>query len=137
MAKEFHLGDVLTVTHERLVAPEGIGGVYKILNYITGDNLFTHQLPRAARLCKPEILRQHPFLADPAITAQVDRLGELCDEAEDTKGIVEAWLAGMVLKYREHLSLEPMRPADYEAIDPMEELETMVGKDRIIKIQVE
>ena len=43
---------------------EEIGDLYEILNYLTGDDLWTHQLPHAGRVCKPAILFQHPQLAD-------------------------------------------------------------------------
>lgn len=51
--REFHIGDILSITTERLVSPRLIEGVYDILNYMTGDNLMTHQLPRASRHCAP------------------------------------------------------------------------------------
>ena len=45
--REFPLGVVLSITTGKLLCP--IGDVYDILNFLTGDNLFTHQLPRAMR----------------------------------------------------------------------------------------
>ncbi len=62
--KKFHLGDVLSITTQRLVSPRHMVGVYDILNFMTGDNLFTHQLPRAANECKPYLLEQFPKLAE-------------------------------------------------------------------------
>ena len=43
----YDLGTVLSVTTGTLLTK--IGNVYKILNYMTGDNLFTHQLPRVSK----------------------------------------------------------------------------------------
>ena len=60
MSKQFHLGDVLSVTSDFLLSPRKIDGVYDILNYMTGDDLYTHQLPRASKECKPWLLRKHP-----------------------------------------------------------------------------
>lgn len=51
--KTFHIGDILSVTTSRLVSPSHIDGVYSILNWMTCDNLYTHQLPRAADECAP------------------------------------------------------------------------------------
>lgn len=51
-SKMIPLGDVLSVTQDALVSRSHIGGVYEILNFMTGDNLFTHQLPRAAAECQ-------------------------------------------------------------------------------------
>lgn len=38
-AKPFNIADVLSITTGRLVSWQGIGGVYTILNHMTGDNL--------------------------------------------------------------------------------------------------
>lgn len=52
MKKSFHLGDVLSITHDRLVSPRHMEGVYDICNWLTQDNLFTHQLPRVHDECR-------------------------------------------------------------------------------------
>jgi len=62
--REFHLGDILTITTRKLVSPRGMEGVYGILNYMTNDNLFTHQLQRATKECAPFLLEQFPFLKE-------------------------------------------------------------------------
>ena len=74
--KKFHLGDVLSTTTERLVSPRHISGVYDILNFMTGDDLFTHQLPRASEECKPYLLEQFPQLDTPEMDFAVAELGE-------------------------------------------------------------
>lgn len=61
--REFHIGCVLSVTTGKLVSPHGMQGVYDILNHLTGDSLFTNQLPRAARWARPLLLATHPQLA--------------------------------------------------------------------------
>jgi len=40
----------------------GIGEAYKVLNFMTGNNLFRHQLPLAFEACQPAIFAQHPWL---------------------------------------------------------------------------
>ncbi len=60
--RAFHIGDILSVTTGIFVSPDGIGGLYDILNYMTGDDLYTHQLPRASQQCRPALLAQHPQL---------------------------------------------------------------------------
>lgn len=62
-SNEFHIGDALSVTTGKLVSPEHIGGVYKILNYMTSDDLFTHAVPRAIDVCKPFLIVAYPCLA--------------------------------------------------------------------------
>lgn len=44
-AKRFDLGAVLTVSTKRLLTD--IDDLYKILNYLTGEQIYTHQIPRA------------------------------------------------------------------------------------------
>lgn len=60
--KLFHISDVLTVTTGRLVSARHMDGVYDILNFLTGDELYTHQLPRAMRECEAFLRIQFPDL---------------------------------------------------------------------------
>lgn len=62
--KDFHLGDVLSITTGVLVSFRSMEGIYDILNFMTGDDLFTHQLPRATDECKPHLLEQFPELKE-------------------------------------------------------------------------
>jgi hypothetical protein len=41
--REFHLGDVLSITTGVLVSPRRMEGVSDILEFMTGSDLFTHQ----------------------------------------------------------------------------------------------
>lgn len=118
MKKTFPLGTVLSITTGRLLAPNGIGGVYEILNFMSGDNLFTHQLPRVMDECKPYLLQQFPQLAD-----------------VDVSGVTgENWSAFMN-------ELSQKLPADFEVeelpegvhytIEPLSELAEKVHPSRI------
>ena len=64
MPKEFHLGDVLSVTTGRIVSINHMGGVYNVLRYIYSRPVFTHELPKLAEDVYDELIRQHPFLKD-------------------------------------------------------------------------
>lgn len=112
--KTFHVGDILSITTDKLVSPEHIGGVYKILNHLTADNLFTHQLPRAGRECEPYLRACFPDLA--AI------------EAPDFEGEehVFRWLAEIVEKHGETREVEPMRDGIHEYRNPLAEAEEMM-----------
>lgn len=125
MSRQFHLGDVLSVTTGFLVAPRGMEAMYDLLDYMTGDSLFTHQLPRAARECAPELLRQYPKLAEVEVPA------EFTGEAHAL-----AWLAEQVAVFGEHLDVDPLAEVDHTRIDPLTELASMVGTDRIIAVEV-
>ena len=123
--KKFHLGDVLSITTGRLVSPRGIDGVYDILNHMTGDNLFTHQLPRASDECKPFLAKQFPQLAE------INASGV---NPQNHK----TWLAEQVAKYGEEFEVEPI-PADaHEVKNPMvEAAEMMGGPEKVIAVVVD
>jgi hypothetical protein len=108
---QFDLGDVLTITTGRLVSRDHIDGVYRILNHMTGDNLFTHQLPRAMDECRPDLLRQHPDLAAITVPDGIDS-AETC----------AAWLDSLEPVYGSVRDVEPLHPDDHTQIDPLAEL---------------
>lgn len=121
-ARPFHLGDVLSVTTGLLVSPRHMNGVYDILNFMTGDNLYTHQLPRASRECKPHLLQQHPCLA----TISSDGIGP---------DNWEPWLKGLIAIHGEQLLVAPLPLDAHERIDPLSELVEKVHPDRIVVVQ--
>lgn len=146
--KEFSVEAVLTVAHDRFVCE--MDQVYEILNYMTGDNLFTHQLPRAMRECKPWLLRQHPKLDAPEIS--VTAMGLLISMLENgdpdnghaewskdgARKLVLGWLSKYVYPVLGRaLSIEPIPKDDHDIIDPITEAVNMVGKDRVIAIKTD
>jgi hypothetical protein len=121
--KDFHLGDILTITTGRLVSPRHIEGVYDILGWMTGESLFTHQLPRVAKEACPVLLAAHPQLAS------VDK------DAEINAGNLDAWLAARVAEFGEMLPVPKLNADQHERIDPLSELAEKVHPDRIIAIR--
>lgn len=101
----FQLGDILSITTGKLVSKRHMEGVYDILNFMTRDNLFTHQLGRASSECKPALLQQHPQLG--AVTG-----AEFGDE----------------------LMVRPLPEHAHEFIDPMSELAEKVHPDNIVAV---
>lgn len=120
-AKSFHIGDVLSVTTGCLLSPRGMEGIYDILNYMSGENLFTHQLPRVAQEAAPVLLALHPQLAD-------------ADASDVTPENHREWLEAATAKYGEHISVYPMSEDDHERIDPLSELAEKVHPDKIVVI---
>lgn len=57
-AREFDLADILSVTTELLLSHRHMDGLYDLMGFMVGEDLMTHQLPRAARACKPELLQR-------------------------------------------------------------------------------
>lgn len=124
--RRFHLGDVLTVTTGRFLCPEGVGGLYKILNWMTGESLMTHQLIRAGEECREPLLAQHPDLA-------------YVDVPDDLEGeeAVRRWLAGEVDFYGEYRDVTPLHEDDHTRIDPITEMRKLAPNAEIIVVSGE
>lgn len=123
-AQVFTLGEVLTALTGRLLCP--IDGLYRVLNFLTGDELYTHQLPRAFRTCRPYVAQQHPDLA-------------ALDYSGVNAATWRAWLLAQEQQFGDTRPLTPI-PADaYEQQDPLEEAVEMMGGDasRVMAIRTE
>jgi hypothetical protein len=121
--KTFPLGTVLSITTGCLLAPNGISGVYEILNFMTGDNLYTHQIPRVCRECAPYLLKQFPQLAG-------------IDTSAVTPENVQAFLEDLLARLPAELEVETMPPGEHYEIDPMSELAEMVHPSKIVVVKV-
>jgi len=120
----FHIGDLLSISTGALVSPEHIGGVYKILNHLTGDNLMTHQLPLACNAVRPDLIQQHPWLAN--ITAPEFTGGE---------PQVKAWVEE---QGAEHGFLHPLTPVpnSWGTHDPITDLFNMKPDAQVVVVEV-
>lgn len=156
--KVFHISDVLTITTGRLLSNRHMEGAYDIWNFMTGDSLYTHQLPRAARECEPWLQKQFPqlFPSNPLMEGLLSGLDKglagiknneypestphdrFYREADGDR--IEACVARWVETVRttiglpEHLPVYELGADMHTTIDPIEELEAMVGKDKVIKV---
>lgn len=122
--KMFHLGDILTITTDIMVSPNGVGGVYEILDYMTGENLFTHQLPRAAGQCKPILLELYPGIA----AVQVPDATNIPEGMQED--FWKAWLAEQVLQFGEMLPVPKL--VNHTVMEPIAELLEMKPDATII-----
>lgn len=120
MTKSFSLGAVLSTATGTLLCP--IEELYEILNYMTDDNLFTHQLPRAGRECAPAVFAQHPQLREVDVST-VTR--------ENWKEHLARWEA----QFGATIAIEPLAEHGHEYIDPMSELAEKVHPERIIVVK--
>lgn len=125
--RPFHLGDILSITTERLVSPRHIDGVYDILGWMTGESLFTHQLPRACGECQGPLLAQHPDLA--AITPPED-FGDNPEEG------VARWLAEQVAVYGQTREVAPLADGEHTRIDPLAEMRMIRPDAEIVAVVV-
>lgn len=141
--KSFHISDVLSVITGRLVSSRHMAGVYEILNFLTGDDLFTHQLPRAERECEPWLRSQFPSLMRdslgmPAMLAVMDERLRAA-KREECEKVVADWVDEVrtSLKLPEMLVVYELGAEMHTRIDPMEELRAMVGDDKVIALEIE
>jgi hypothetical protein len=118
--ESFSLGAVLTVTTGTLLCP--IDGIYRILNFMTGDGIYTHQLGRVSEECKPHLLRQFPALAD------VDASGVTPDNWQ-------AWLLAQEAVHGDMLAVEPLPPGEHYEIDPLSDLAEKVHPSKIATVK--
>ena len=121
--RDFPTADVMSTLTGRLMGQ--ISGVYEVLNWMTGESVYTHQLPRISREAQPVILAAHPELA-PTIA-----------EAESvTRDNYQAVLSDWVSRFGETISVPKFSAAEHEAIDPLSELAEIVHPDKIITVQL-
>ena len=117
--KVFHISDVLSISTGFLVSTRLIEGVYEILNWMTGESLYTHQLPRAMRECRPALLAQYPELADvrlpddPASLKDIDRR--------------HAWLTEQAKRLGSHMSIAPLPAREPQYDTPVADAIEMMG----------
>jgi hypothetical protein len=120
LVKIFHIGAIVSVTTGIFACKDGIGELYKILDFLTQDTLFTHQLPRASDECRPWLKKWLPWL---------DEINTNITEENHKE-----WLVNIENKYGKYFALEPIPYNKHKKIDPIKELVSKVGKDKVIPI---
>lgn len=111
-------GQLISITDGRLACD--IGDVYKALDAITGDNLFTHQLPRASRFVEPFLAELHPWVRDLPPMPSLDGL-----PTEDVADVVYGWVDRISAEHgSEHEA--PDLSAQWTPGDPLAELSDML-----------
>lgn len=125
-SRQFHLGDILTVTTGKLVSPGHVAAVHELLNFMTGDMLMTHQLSRAMDECQPGLLRQHPDLADVRVPSGLNGHAE-----------VLAWLATQTVVYGEYREVASLPPEDHTRINPLTELAMNYPHLKVVPVVVD
>lgn len=114
-----------------------MGSIYEILNHITGDNLFTHVLPRAARFAAPLILEDHPELKPAG--ACLDSLDRwlASDRTPDKSEGIKMWLAELRMTFPDiKPEYEIASYADaWLSMNPLDELAAMVGPEKIVVVE--
>lgn len=124
--KEFHIGDILSVTSGILVSPRHVGGLYDLLGWMTDGPVWTHQLPRVADECAPSLRQQFPDLAAVEVP-----------EGLGSEEAVLAWLAAQESAHGSTRMVERLAPDDHTSIDPISEIKMMRPDAPIIAVGFE
>lgn len=132
--RRFHLSDILSITHDRLVSTRHMEGVYDISNFLTQDKLFTHQLTRVHAECKAHLFALHP---------QLNQLPLVTDEEILAMKLVNGkpaewwnrWLDVQIARFGEFLEVTPIPKGIHEYKDPIEEAIEMVGPEKLIAVR--
>lgn len=138
--KKFDIGTILTMTTGRFVCGD-IGKVYELANFMTGESIFTHQLPRVGKVIEAEIKRQLPWTDSPEMQFQVGELILMLERVSDAdlNNLIVGWVSKQAAAYGEQHKVEAFgKDSPYESIDPIFEAVGMMGgdPDRVIKVEV-
>lgn len=120
--------DAITLITGKLFC--SVDRLYTLYNGLTGDNLYTHQLPRAYKACAPHVRKELPDL-----TASL-RATYQADENFEGGGFSPKWekvLANAKKVFGDEFNVTPI--ANWEHINPLGELTRKVGTDKIIVVQ--
>jgi len=120
----FDIGDLISVATGRLVSRDHISGVHRILDHLTGDVLFTHQLPAAMEAVQAGLVNQHPWLAEVVVPETV------CDEAT-----ASAFVNEMAAKYGAEHVVRAV-PEAWGRHDPLADLQSMLRPDQQVMVVV-
>lgn len=95
-ARAFHLGDVLSITTGRLLAPAGFGAVHDLVSYMIGQVANDSACIAMRSTCAAALIKQHPPLCDarPALSISGAEL--------------DAWMADQIRTMGEYLDVLPL-----------------------------
>lgn len=112
---EFKTGAVLTVSTGRFLCENGFEDLYKLLNHMTGESLYTHQLVRASEVAKVYLWREFPELINVTVPDEFENEDEIW-----------AWLNAQKETLGETFDVSPLPEGAYLSQDPIVELIAMV-----------
>jgi hypothetical protein len=122
--KTFPIADVLSaVTGCIMREPDGIGGVYEVLNWMTGESLFTHQLPRVSKEAQAFFVKAYPEWAQTVGEAK-NVNGQTCRE----------WLVKWTSRHGQTFDVPKFDADGHERIDALSEAAEYFPPDRTIVV---
>ena len=127
-SQEFHIGTVLSILTDKLLSPKHIGGVYEILEYMSGEKgLMTHQLIRVSDEVKPYLVQQHPELAKVVVP----------DGLNDWDSVFGWMDTELYDKFGEMIPVSPIPKEAHTMIDPISELSMRAPHMKIVVVEPE
>ena len=135
--KSFPIAVILNFADGRLLT--SIDDAYEFANFMTDDNLFTHQLPRAFREIEPVLKNQLPWLDSPTFkNEQLCLTGLIAcagNNREATRKAIDAWLEFQATLFGAEHEVTPL--AEWMKQDPVSELiQMMESKEGIIIVEM-
>lgn len=121
--KTFGIGPILTVTTGSLMCD--LGDLYGILGWLTGEDLMTHQLPRASREAEGPLCEWFPDLATVTVPewSALPGWGGMSDDQK--RANIESWLADLGSKVGAEREVPRLNADDHTSIDPLAETQMM------------
>jgi hypothetical protein len=117
---KFTTGEIITAGLKKLCCPKD--RLYAVMNFLTGDDLFSHQFPRAFQACEPWVKKQHPWLLE-------------LDESQCNPETWKEWLAEAERLFGKEHELEPLPLDLWKHCDPIKEaIELMEDKNKVIVV---
>ncbi len=134
--RTFPLRVIISVTTGRLLTKSksandnGISDMYKLLEHMTNDAPWTHQLPRFANECRPWLLRWFPEL-EPL----TDKVNKFCDNLPKKENLSLAAIDDFITCLEKEVGKEkydvPRIPMDdHEKKDPLDEFAVMLDRSQ-------
>lgn len=136
VTKKFSLATILTITTSRFLC--SFDELYGILGFMTDSEPMTHQLPRVGDECRPYLFEWFPELvAASNDTGSLDGLLE-ADTTREKKQAIATFLSQLQTKYpdlKSEYTVDRIPEHAHVERNPIEELEEMVGPEKVVVVQ--
>jgi hypothetical protein len=121
-----------------LLSTRGLDGLCDILSFMTGDEVFTHTLPRFISECEPYLKNQFPQLFTPEMDFARAELREMLKTPsgkKDPEKLVLGWLSKLTsgkygFKCPEALTVKRIPKTAHQVKHPFQEAAEMRGRQR-------
>ncbi len=123
--KEFATEDVLSAVVGVLVSERGMGSVYEVLNWMSGESLMTHQIVRVMKEARPVMFAAYPVLAE-----------AMADSHSCNRETWEQWRDAWVDKIGPVISVVKLTEDTHERIDPISEEAEVFHPSKVITIDL-